>query len=105
MPTVSAAVGCSPTARTRSPHRVLNSPTWTKMISDVGDVQEDDESKKTGPMIGMSPSSGILIGQKVEGEFSEFAYGTRARSYRNPVSPECEHVEHDAEDDLVNQVA
>ena len=32
MPTVSAAVGCSPTARTRSPHRVLNRPTCTRMI-------------------------------------------------------------------------
>ena len=33
MPTVSAAVGCSPTARTRSPQRVLNRPTWTAMIA------------------------------------------------------------------------
>ena len=32
MPTVSAATGCSPTARTRSPHRVLNRPTCTRMI-------------------------------------------------------------------------
>ena len=30
-------------------------------------------SKKTGPMIGMSPSSGILIAENVAGEFSVFA--------------------------------
>ncbi len=33
MPTVSAAVGCSPTARTRSPHLVLNRPICTRMIA------------------------------------------------------------------------
>jgi len=27
--TVSAAIGCSPMARVRSPHRVENRPTWT----------------------------------------------------------------------------
>ena len=32
MPTVSAAAGCSPTARTRSPQRVLNRPTCTATI-------------------------------------------------------------------------
>jgi hypothetical protein len=31
MPTVSAAIGCSPTARTRSPQRVLNRATWTRI--------------------------------------------------------------------------
>ena len=30
MPTVSAATGCSPMARVRSPHRVVNRPTWTR---------------------------------------------------------------------------
>ena len=33
MPTVSAAFGCSPTARVRSPHRVRNSATSITMIS------------------------------------------------------------------------
>jgi len=46
------------------------------------------ESKKTGPMTGMSPSSGILIAEKVCGELSVFWCVVSARSYRYPVSPE-----------------
>ena len=33
MPTVSAATGCSPTARVRSPHRVRASPNWIAISS------------------------------------------------------------------------
>ena len=33
MPTVSAACGCSPTARTRRPHLVLNSPIHTTITA------------------------------------------------------------------------
>ena len=38
--------------------------------------RKTDESKKTGPMIGMSPSSGIFTGLKVAGLFSVLLYGT-----------------------------
>ena len=38
-------------------------------------------------MIGMSPSSGILIAENVAGEFSVLAYGTMRSSYRYPVRP------------------
>ena len=65
MPTVSAAVGCSPTARTRSPHRVLNRPTWTAMIAAYVMYRNSVESKKIGPMIGMSPSPGTLMALNV----------------------------------------
>ena len=82
MPTVSAAVGCSPTARTRSPHRVLNSPTWTTMIAAYVMYRKIVESKKIGPMIGMSPSTGILIALNVLRVVEVFASGTSSRSYR-----------------------
>ena len=65
MPTVSAAIGCSPTARTRSPHRVLNRPTCTRMIIAYVMYRKIVESKKIGPMIGMSPSTGIFTALKV----------------------------------------
>ena len=65
MPTVSAATGCSPIARVRSPHRVRNSPIWIPASSTYVMYRKIVESKKTGPMIGMSPSSGIFIGLNV----------------------------------------
>ena len=61
MPTVSAATGCSPTARTRSPHRVRNRPIWITRISAYVMYRKMFASKKIGPMIGMLPSTGILI--------------------------------------------
>ena len=41
-----------------------------------------DASKKTGPRIGMSPSSGIFTGLKVFGLFSVSPYGTMIALYR-----------------------
>ena len=82
MPTVSAATGCSPTARVRSPQRVRNSPTCTAAISTYVMYRKTVESKKTGPMIGMSPSPGILKGLKVFGLFSVSPYGTMIELYR-----------------------
>ena len=46
-----------------------------------------DASKKTGPMIGMSPISGIFTGLNVAGLFSVSPYGTMIALYRYPVRP------------------
>src|SRR5581483_7067282 len=70
MPTVSAATGCSPTARVRSPHRVANRPTWTSARARYVRYKKIVALKSTGPTIGMSASTGIRIVLKVGGEFS-----------------------------------
>ena len=69
MPTVSAAFGCSPTARTRRPHRVRNSATCTVAAMTYIRYTIRDWSKKIGPMIGMSDRIGIAIGWKTGGLF------------------------------------
>src|SRR6516162_6098899 len=69
MPTVSAATGCSPIARVRSPHLVLDSPTCTRIRDAYVRYRNIVESKNTGPMMGMSPSSGIFHGLNVLGLF------------------------------------
>ena len=74
MPTVSAATGCSPTARVRRPQRVRVSPICTPASTMYVMYRKTVESKKTGPMIGMSPSSGIFSGLKVFGLFSVSLY-------------------------------
>ena len=61
MPTVSAAAGCSPTARTRSPHRVLEQADLDHQRSATYvEVEEDVRVESTGPMSGMSASTGIF---------------------------------------------
>jgi hypothetical protein len=87
MPTVSAATGCSPTALVRSPHRVLVRPSWMMISSPYVMYRKTDASKKTGPMIGMSPISGIFTRLKVAGLFSVSPYGTMIALYRYPVRP------------------
>ena len=62
MPTVSAARGCSPTARLRRPQRVRNSAIWKTMtmtISDDGDralaeerVEEPADDRQVGQAFG-----------------------------------------------------
>ena len=63
------------------------------------------ESKKTGPMIGMSPSSGSLIAENVAGEFSVLAVGHHEVVVQVPGEAEDQRVQHHAEDDLVHPVA
>src|SRR6516162_3069187 len=88
MPTVSAATGCSPTARVRRPHRVRKSPTWTSASTTYVMYRKTVESKKTGPMIGMSPSPGIFTALKVFGLLSVSAYcPVMSALYRYPVRP------------------
>ena len=60
MPTVSAACGCSPTARVRRPQRDRNSMIWrtiTKMMTDIVIGPELRNIRKIQPTSGRSMSS------------------------------------------------
>ena len=82
MPTVSAATGCSPIARVRSPHRVRNSPTCTTISSDVGDVQEDDRVEEDRPDDRDVAEQRDLHRVEGAGLFSVSPYGTMIALYR-----------------------
>ncbi len=59
MPTVSAALGCSPTERTRSPQRVWYRAYQTRKTATYMRYTMIVCRKNTGPMIGISDSSGM----------------------------------------------
>ena len=62
-------------------------------------------SKNSGPITGMSPSSGILMFSSSGGSFRTRGVRLHERVVEEAGQPGSEHVEHDAEDDLVDQVA
>src|SRR4051794_11044404 len=59
MPTVSAAVGCSPTARVRRPHLVRKSATWISTTSTMARYPKTLDWNTAGPRIGIWDSPGI----------------------------------------------
>ncbi len=70
MPTVSAACGCSPTARRRSPQRVRNIPNQTSATAMYMRYTMIVWRNSTGPMTGISLRIGIGMRSKRGGEFS-----------------------------------
>ena len=102
-PTVSAARGCSPTARVRRPHRDRNRRTCRTMTKTITDIVIGPCSKNISisqPMTGMSTTSGGR--RKVENVPAPEA---RVRRDEQPVEvagePDGGDVDDDAADDLV----
>src|SRR6266508_2702651 len=87
MPTVSAAVGCSPTARTRIPQRVWNRARCTAMTRNNARYTKMLASNSTGPISGIFDRPGIVMSRKMPGLLNVDWYGCISRSYRKPVTP------------------
>ena len=58
MPTVSAAFGCSPTARVRRPQRERNSKIWRTTTNKISDIE-------IGPWLKNIPNSQPMTGRSV----------------------------------------
>ena len=87
MPTVPAADGFSPDARSRRPQRVRNSMyVRTTTIDDEREVEVRRPENRIGPRTGMSASTGILIASIVGGVFSS-VFLERTRRNRKFVIP------------------
>src|SRR3990172_6206938 len=86
MPIVSAALGCSPTARTRRPHRVLNRPTWSAHTRKNIPYTKMLFVNTMGPTIGMSLRTGIAIADTRWGAL-RLGTSVRTRADRKAVMP------------------
>jgi hypothetical protein len=86
IPAVSAAFGCSPTARTRRPQRVRNSPTWISATRPNIANTNTLFVNRIGPRMGISDRIGRAMGGRRWGALSE-GISVSTRADRKAVMP------------------